>query len=444
MLTFLAIHLLWSLGALLWTTRRHRIPASAAAWAAVIVSLPVAGSLLYLAFGLPQRSPALHRPAGPGDPLSNLIFSGCGTRPALRNRVEVLHNGNNAFSALIAALQRAKRTIHLEYYIFRDDRVGRAIADILVRRARAGVEVRVIYDAVGSWGLKRNLLRRMHAAGIRTVAYAPLRFPWFVPRSTHRNHRKIAVVDGRTAFLGGINIAKYYLDGNDSGKWRDEQLRMEGDIVADLQRLFAADWTAATGRQLDPAPLIARHTVGRTLPMQLAWSQAGPSRTTIAEAFAALIVRARRRVRICSPYFLPPTLLLDALRLAVKSGTRVEVMIPAASDSPLTDLASDSYIDDLLDTGVDLYRYEAGFLHAKVLIVDDFAASVGTANMDYRSLTTNLEVTVILRDRDTVRRMAATFDRDRAACVRLDRRSWRPPFLRRTAGNLLRLAAPLL
>ena len=444
MLTLLAIHLLWSLCALVWTTRRHRIPASAAAWAAVILLLPVVGTLIYLAFGLPQRPHAVRRPGSRGDALSRLIRSGCGTRPTLRNRVKVLHNGNNAFSALIAALQRATRTIHMEYYIFRDDRVGRTIADILIRKARAGVEVRVIYDAVGSCGLKRKLLHRMHAAGIRTAAYAPVRFPWFRPCSTRRNHRKIAITDGRTAFLGGINIAKYYLDGDHSGKWRDEHLRMEGDVVADLQCLFLADWTAATGELTDPASCIARHDIDEQLSLQVVWSEEGPSRTAIAEAFAALIVRARRRVRICSPYFLPPTLLLDALRLAVKSGVKVEVMVPAASDSRLTDLVSDSYVEDLLDAGADLYRYEAGFLHAKVLLIDDQAASVGTANMDYRSLTANLEVTVILRDRETVRRMAATFDRDLAACALIDRRNWHPSLLRRTAGDLLRLAAPML
>lgn len=444
MLTLLAIHLLWSLCALVWTTHRHRIPASAAAWAAVILLLPVAGTLVYLAFGLPQRLPAVRRPERAGDALSRLIASGCGSRPTLRNRVRVLHNGNNAFTSLIGALQRATRTIHLEYYIFRDDRVGRTIADILVRKARAGVEVRIIYDAVGSCGLKRKLLHRMHAAGIRTAAYAPVRFPWFRPCSTHRNHRKIAVTDGRTAFLGGINIAKYYLDGDDSGKWRDEHLRMEGDIVAELQCLFLADWAAATGLRLDPAHFIARHDIRESLPLQAVWSEEGSSRTAVAETFAALIVRARSRVRICSPYFLPPTLLLDALRLAVRSGVKVEVMIPSASDSRLTDLVSDTYVDDLLDAGVDLYRYEAGFLHAKVLLVDDRAASVGTANMDYRSLTANLEVTVILRDPETVRRMAATFDRDLSSCARIDRRTWHPSLVRRTAGELLRLAAPML
>ncbi|MDE6374231.1 MAG: cardiolipin synthase, partial [Alistipes sp.] len=239
-------------------------------------------------------------------------------------------------------------------------------------------------------------------------------------------------------------IAKYYLDGDNMGKWRDEHLRLEGDIVADLQRLFLADWAAARGERIDPATRTARHKIREPLSLQLAWSEEGSSRTTIAEAFALLIVRARRRVRICSPYFLPPTLLLDALRTAARSGVRVEVMIPACSDSRITDLAADSYIDDLLDAGVELYRYENGFLHAKILIVDDAVASVGTANMDYRSLTANLEVTVFIRDRETVGRMAATFDADRALCIRIDRSTWRPAAVRRVAGDLLRLLAPVL
>ena len=444
MSVLLAIHLLWSCCALPLVTRQHRIPSSAAAWAAIILLLPVAGTLLYLLAGYQRRTPVPRRSDPPADPVGKLVFHGCGTRPTLCNRVEPLHNGNNAFSALIASLQHATRTIHMEYYIFRDDRVGRTIADILIRKARAGVEVRVIYDAVGSCGLKRKLLHRMHAAGIRTAAYAPVRFPWFRPCSTRRNHRKIAITDGRTAFLGGINIAKYYLDGDHSGKWRDEHLRMEGDVVADLQCLFLADWTAATGELTDPASCIARHDIDEQLSLQVVWSEEGPSRTAIAEAFAALIVRARRRVRICSPYFLPPTLLLDALRMAARSGVRVEIMIPTSSDSHLTDLISDTYVDDLLDAGAEVCRYENGFLHAKVLIVDDETVSVGTANMDYRSLTANMEVTVLIRDREVARNMAATFDADRRNCTRIDGRTWRLSPLRRTAGNLLRLLSPLL
>lgn len=405
----LTLHLLWTLGAAAVITRRQRIPASAAAWLALVFLLPVAGTLLYVLAGYRRAVPAAEPCDCRGDAVEQIVARGCGTRPAPRNSVSLLHNGSNAFTALIAALQHAVRSIHMEYYIIRDDRIGRTIAEILIRKARAGLEVRVIYDAVGSWRLSRTTLRRMHDAGVRTAAFEPVRFPWFTTRVSRRNHRKIVVTDGRIAFLGGINIAKYYLDGDYMGKWRDEHLRIEGDAVKDLQRLFIADWARVTDECLDLRRYVAPHGIRQRLPIQLAWSEEGPSRLTIAEAFAAAVVRARQRVRICSPYFLPPTLILDALRLAARGGIRVEVMIPTCSDSPFSDLVSDSYVADLLDAGVELYRYDNGFLHAKLVIVDDTLASVGTANMDYRSLTDNLEVTAFIRDRETVRLLAATF-----------------------------------
>ena len=302
----LTLHLLWTLGAAAVITRRQRIPASAAAWLALVFLLPVAGTLLYVLAGYRRAVPAAESCDCRGDAVEQIVARGCGTRPAPRNSVSLLHNGSNAFTALIAALQHAVRSIHMEYYIIRDDRIGRTIAEILIRKARAGLEVRVIYDAVGSWRLSRTTLRRMHDAGVRTAAFEPVRFPWFTTRVSRRNHRKIVVTDGRIAFLGGINIAKYYLDGDYMGKWRDEHLRIEGDAVKDLQRLFIADWARVTDECLDLRRYVAPHGIRQRLPIQLAWSEEGPSRLTIAEAFAAAVVRARQRVRICSPYFLPP------------------------------------------------------------------------------------------------------------------------------------------
>ena len=440
----LTLHLLWTLGAAAVITRRQRIPASAAAWLALVFLLPVAGTLLYVLAGYRRAVPAAEPCDCRGDAVEQIVARGCGTRPAPRNSVSLLHNGSNAFTALIAALQHAVRSIHMEYYIIRDDRIGRTIAEILIRKARVGLEVRVIYDAVGSWRLSRTTLRRMHDAGVRTAALQPVRFPWFTTRVSRRNHRKIVVTDGRVAFLGGINIAKYYLDGDYMGKWRDEHLRVEGDAVADLQKLFIADWARVRGESLDIRRHIAPHDIRQRLPIQLAWAEEGPSRLTIAEAFAAAIVRAQRRVRISSPYFLPPAMLLDALRLAARSGVRVQVMIPTCSDSPFTDLISDSYVGDLLDAGIELYRYANGFLHAKLLIVDDDTASVGTANMDYRSLLDNLEVTAFIRDRQVVRELSATFDGDLASCRRIVRGEWRPAAWRRTLGDVLRLVSPLM
>ncbi len=443
MRTLFILHMLWVLAAVPAVTRQQRQPSSAATWLALILLLPVAGTLLYL---LAARRPAprpRHSAAG-SDAVERIVAAGCGTRTTLHNRLQLLHNGNNAFTALIAALQRATRSIHMEYYIFRDDRVGCTIAEILRRKARAGIEVRIIYDAVGSWSLSRGTLRRLHEAGVETAPFEPLRFPWFTPRATRRNHRKIVVTDGRIAFLGGINIAKYYLDGDHTGRWRDEHLRLEGDAVADLQRLFLADWERVRGQRLDPERYIAPHAVALRQPVQLAWSDTDCSRQTLADAFAAAIVRARRRVRICSPYCLPPALLLDALRLAARSGVRVEAIVPERSETPVMGLVCDSFVEDLLDAGIVLHRYRQGFLHAKILIVDDDLASVGTANLDYRSMRDNLEVTAFIRDRATIRELARSFDRDLAASLPVTRATWHPARWRRIAGDVLRLASPLL
>lgn len=445
----LLIHLLWILAAVPVVSHQHRRPASAAAWIAVIGLLPVLGTLLYLLAGFrrhpsPRKAPERHAELRFDDRLERIIRAGCGTRTTLHNEVRLLHNGNNAFTALIAALQRATRSIHMEYYIFCDDRIGLTIADILVRKARAGVEVRVIYDAVGSRGMSRSLLRRMRDAGIEVRAFEPLRFPWFTPRSTRRNHRKIVVTDGKTAFLGGINIAKYYLDGDCMGKWRDEHLCIEGDAVTDLQRLFLADWAHVGGERLDAGRYIARHAVRRKTPLQVAWAGDGATRPTLAEAFATAIMTARKRIRICSPYFLPPALLLDALRMAARSGVRVEAMIPSCSDSRMADLITDSYVEELLDADIALYCYNKGFLHAKLLLIDDCLASVGTANMDYRSLADNWEVTAFIRDRGIAEELSETFDRDLAACRRITRATWNPSARRRLLSDVLRLASPLM
>lgn len=426
--------------------RRKRVPSVAAAWSLAVILFPVLGMLLYLLVGY-RRSPVRATPgeARGRQPLETLLLRECGSRPTLHNRVSLLHNGNNAFSALIAALQRASRSIHMEYYIFRDDRIGRTISDILMRKARAGVEVRVIYDAIGSWGLSRHAVRCLRDAGVAIHAFRPLKFPWFRPDAGRRNHRKIVVVDGKTAFVGGINIAKYYLDGDDIGKWRDEHLRVDGDAVADLQRLFAADWRQAGGAVLRAADYIAPHEVTGRVPIQIAWAEEGISRCALTDAFAAAIMGARQRVRISSPYFMPPPLVMDAIRIAARSGVRVQVMVPASSDSHLTDLVSEGFLTDLLEAGAEVLRYESGFLHAKLLVVDERVASVGTANMDYRSLEENLEVTAFIYHPPTVHSLAETFDRDGSACTRLEPESWeRRPLWRSVAGDLLRPLAPLL
>ena len=462
---FLVIYTVTILGIVLVIITDNRNPLKTLPWIIVLVFAPVVGLVFYFFFGqnlskqriisrrtrkriTMQLEEALDdgRPDIPDEhlPLARLLAATIHSVPLYGSRITPYTDGKSKMEALLAEIARAKHHIHIQYYIFCDDTTGCRLRDALVAKARQGVEVRILYDDVGCSGVKKSFFEGMRREGIEAFAFLHVKFPRFTSKVNYRNHRKIVVIDGRTGFVGGINIAERYLDGDALGRWRDEHLRVEGDAVADLQRLFIADWARVTDECLDLRRYVAPHGIRQRLPIQLAWSEEGPSRLTIAEAFAAAVVRARQRVRICSPYFLPPTLILDALRLAARGGIRVEVMIPTCSDSPFSDLVSDSYVADLLDAGVELYRYDNGFLHAKLVIVDDTLASVGTANMDYRSLTDNLEVTAFIRDRETVRLLAATFDDDLASCRRITRAEWRPPLWRRTLGDVLRLVSPLM
>ena len=435
-------------GVVLWTLPhlmcRLRDPRSAAAWWLAILCLPVAGVLLYALFG--WRGHLRYRTAAAGGfSIERLIGSGCGTARREFGRVELLHDGRSAFPTLIAALQHARRSVEVEYYFLCDDRIGRTVTGLLMRRARAGVAVRVIYDAVGSRSLRPDFVRRLRQSGIDVRPFGPLRFPWFRPASQRRNHRKIVIIDGCRALLGGINLARCYLDGNPQGRWRDEHLLIEGEAAADLRRLFAEDWRRAGGAPLPPLPpILPSSPVRQRCPLQIAWAGEGPSRHTLVDAFVSVILRAEHDIRLCTPYFIPPPGILQALRCAAQGGVRVRVMVPADNGFWVLNRVAESYYDDLFACGVELYRYGEGFLHAKLLLVDERVASVGTANMDYRSLEENEEVTAFLHDRQLVRSLAATFDSDLRSCRRLRPEEWRPRRSSRLAGNLLRLAAPYL
>ena len=251
----LTLHLLWTLGAALVITRRQRIPASAAAWLALVFLLPVAGTLLYVLAGYRRAAPAAEPCDCRGDIVEQIVARGCGTRPTPRNSVSLLHNGSNAFTALITALQHAVRSIHMEYYIIRDDRIGRTIAEILIRKARAGLEVRVIYDAVGSWRLSRTTLHRMHDAGVRTAAFEPVRFPWFTTRVSRRNHRKNSRY-GRPRRLSGWHkyceiLPRRRLHGQVARRAPPHRGRRREGLAAALHRRLGA----GHGRMSRPAPL---------------------------------------------------------------------------------------------------------------------------------------------------------------------------------------------
>ncbi len=450
MFILLILHLLMALAAAAALLRQERTPATALAWLLAILLVPFAGSILYLLAG--YRRPLHDVPATDAEPpvgIERMLWFDCATRIRHHNRVEQLHDGSEAFAALIAALQGARRYIHLSYYIFADDRVGQAFGRVLMRKARAGVEVRLLYDAVGSWKLSKRFVRQLRDAGVEVRPYGPLRFPWFSPRANRRNHSKIAVIDGNTGFVGGINIAERYLDGDALGRWRDEHLRIEGEAVMDLQRLFAADWLQEGGTLTSDNPDRYEPTIQTgalpLAPLQIAWTREDHSRHTLNDLFAQLIDETRHTLRLSSPYFLPPPALYEALLRALRRGCRVLVMLPDRSDVWLARRATDSYLGRLLDAGAEIYRYEGGFLHAKRLFVDSNVASVGTANFDYRSLDYNTEATALLLDPKSIEQALQRFDADLERCRRITREEWHNrSSIRNTGDRIARLFAPLL
>lgn len=357
--------------------------------------------------------------------MEDIVFDGCGTRPTIRNRVELLNDAGEMYAALIAALHRARHTIHLEYYIFDDDRIGRTISEVLIRRARSGVKVRVIYDLLGSWMPAWGMLRTLRKAGVEVCYFRPLRMGSLWQGINIRNHRKIAIIDDRIAFLGGINIARRYLEGNELGRWRDEHLRLEGEAVADLQQLFRRDWAAVGGGRIEELSIPAAEGVDEHRETLIAWSEEGPSRNVMERVMVRLIEGARRELLLSSPYFIPTPLLLTALRRALKRGVRVELMTPARADLRLAARASEAYYGELLRLGGRISLYENGFLHTKMVAVDREVVCLGTPNLDYRSLRINWEVAAVVKDLLFGKRVVDTFWRDREHCIPLRYETWK-------------------
>lgn len=440
----LATHLVLAICFSIHIVTVRRSPSAAAAWLLELWLFPIVGELFYLLAGWHAEQP-LRRGRQRENFVETIVSGGCGSTIDRCNRVELLNDGGEMFPALIAELHKARRSINLEYYIFDDDRIGSTIADILMRKARGGVEVRLLYDAVGSILPSHGMLRQLRAAGVEVRAFSPLRFPWFMPSTNERNHRKIVVIDGRVAFIGGINIARRYLEGNELGRWRDEHLRIEGGAVADLQGVFAADWLATKGRPFDVQKSLAPYDSSFDMKVQIGWSQSGVTRRTLLDAFTAAIMRARREVRISTPYFVPPESLLQAICIVAAAGVKVTLMTPARADLRVTALAAESYFSDLLSAGVEIYLYDGGFLHSKMLIVDEEMVSVGTANLDYRSLLTNWEVAAFVYDSEFARMVSQTYDCDRAKCHRLTAEEYDArPLKKRVAEGVSRMFAPLL
>jgi cardiolipin synthase len=405
----------------------ERNPDRTVLWLLMLGLLPVAGIILYLLLGPDLKrmrtrklfkptksSPCITTPSASGvsarvRKISTLAFRNSSASVMERGQFQMLVNGDETFSRIKDALSRAKKFINIEYFIFQDDRLGNEIASILRERASSGVKVRMMTDGVGSWRLSRKMIIGLQESGVRFRTFMPVSFPFFRSGINYRNHRKIVVVDGDVAFSGGLNVGAEYMGEGPLGLWRDTHAMFQGDSVRAFNAIFLGDWRIASGETLRPdSPEFAPSdpaSAGRMplLPMQVVPSGSASAWRSISQMYSMMITDARDRIWITTPYFSPDVSILNALQTAALSGIDVRILIPGVSNHFLAKWAGRANIEEMLRAGVRIWRYEKGFIHAKTVLMDDAIASVGTANLDNRSLEINFEVQAFIYDSPTCR-----------------------------------------
>jgi cardiolipin synthase len=422
----------------------NRSPVKTLAWVLVVILVPVIGIVLYLMFGQYYRKNKIFSRKGLTDTnflaraavqqivslkerlrdksaavkskshLIRLMINNEKTVLTEKNSVDLLINASQAFPAMIEAIERAKEFIHLEFYRFDIDDTGNSFRYALMKKAREGVEVRIIMDDVGSWSFKRKYIREMRDAGVRIFPFLPVRFPFVTTKLNYRNHRKILVVDGVEGYMGGLNIADKYIHGHSEiGPWRDTHIRILGEAVAALNMVFLTDWFFVCGELLTTEPgYLRQEPVDNNCWIQIAESGPDSDWAAIMQVYFSAIATANECIYLSTPYFSPNESILTALKTAALSGVDVRLILPDKSDSVIGSWNSRSYIEELLDSGVRIYLYKTGFNHAKYILVDNVFASVGSVNVDIRSFDMNFEVTALIYDEEFAARLHDSFIED--------------------------------
>ena len=456
----------------------RRDPKSVWAWLMLLFFIPVLGFVFYLFLGQNMRKRKMFRLKEVEDHLSeairqqehqlkdrepgtedaeiegytDLIVYNLETLGAVLsddNDIDIFVEGNDKFNALIEDLAHAEHFIHIQYYIIRNDELFNRIVEVLAQKAAEGVEVRVLFDAMGCRSVRHSYWRSLNAMGIRTVEFFPALLRRFQLRLNYRNHRKIVVIDNKVAYVGGFNIGREYI-GKDKkfGHWRDTHLRIRGAAVGNLQIRFILDWNyAARENLLQNKLLFEGFESGTRDKCDIQIISSGPDHTSelIRDNYLRLIAKAKQSIYIQTPYFIPDESIFNALKIAVSSGIEVNIMIPCMPDHPFVYWATYSYIGDLVMAGAKCYTYDNGFLHSKGMIVDGRVFCYGTANMDIRSFALNFEVNAIVYNHKKAAEMERLFNEDLKYCTRITKDVYAGRNLPiRFKEQMCRLLSPLL
>jgi len=469
-LTFFGYVLTLSLLPIVLLTKKKQ-PVATVAWIMAIVTMPYFGAVLFSVFGInrvakrlrgkqaatrkvTQSIPQLarhhhlhqHQLNETQRELLRLAERVGGTQATVGNRVQLLIDAQLTFREIAASIEAATSSIHLEYYIWQPDRVGTALRDLLISKAKAGVSVRFLYDAIGSSRLTHRFLQPMRDAGIQIASFVPgpsFRERWSI---NLRSHRKIVICDGNVAYTGGMNVGDEYLGLNPYfGHWRDTHLRLHGPTVLQLQEVFAIDWKYATGEELTDDHFFPEPEHTGAVYAQIVSGGPDEEDSVFHNLLFAAINSARNHVTIATSYFVPTPPLVSALETAAQRGIHTRVLLSGPKTYWATLRAARSSYDSLLRAGVEIYEYQDGQLHSKTLTIDGCWSMVGTPNFDARSLYLNFEVAAVFYDNNLSEQLEHQFNEDIERALRIDSETWfQRPTWDRLQENFCSMFSPVL
>jgi cardiolipin synthase len=457
----------------------NRRPQSTLAWMLVFFFAPGLGLLVYLLFGrdrkafskrrrlltqdleataLPLLSPIVARQdaqlvrlettSASCGKLARLVRRNSLSALTTRNSVEIQQDAAKFYPSLTEDIKSAQHSIHLQYFIWGADSFTEDLKQALINKVRAGVEVRLLYDPIGSQAhVGRRYVRNMLTAGIRMAPTSPT---YQLHTIGYRNHRKITVIDGTIGYTGGMNIGQEQIDGGEGfDSWRDTQVRLVGESAAVLQAIFMVDWYNAVRENLFYAkyfPANPSDPAERNVPVQILTSGPDSQWAAIRQLYALMILSARRHVYIQSPFFIPDATLAEALRLAALSGIDIKVMVSARpSGNRLPDWAGNTFMEDIVTAGVRVFQYEKGYLHAKTISIDSEVCSIGSANIDIRSFSVNYELNAVFYSERIAKELEADFERDLEYCSEFSAEAYgRRSSMSRFRDSVARVLSPLL
>ena len=458
------IYMILIAGTVVVVISENRNPIRTLAWMLVLIFVPIVGFVLYYLLGqdtrrmrqiserkyqtikeLSFKSLVSNRNVKILPEYANLVkmLERNNLSPVLQgSQVEVITEGARMFDTLLNDMKRAKHHIHIEFFIFKNDQTGRVIKEMLMQKSSEGVEIRFIYDNIANWAVPGLFYNEMKKTGVQVTSLIDARFPKVANKINYRNHRKVVVIDGVTAYIGGMNISNNY---SINRNWRDTHLRIKGQGALGLQASFLIDWYSSGKPFLDDKVYFPEGKNYTQNLMQIATGGPYSLYHNLLQATVNVIIGTKKYLYLQTPYFLPNDILFQSLQMACLSGVDVRLMVSEKSDSSYVDPAAHSYYEDLMEAGMRIYQMQGKFVHAKTIVVDDMLTVVGSANLDFRSFETNFEINCYLYDPNIARQSKEIFLKDMESCKEVNYQEWiSRPRWKRFLESIMRLFAPLM